>query len=97
MNVKFFHCILIGALLFFACSSSVFGWKPDSDSDRGVDENSGMIDVFVPLSLIEEEIHVLINNSKEFSLRDIAKKARIGVATSKMCLDYLRKKHILFR
>ena len=59
MNVKFFHCILIGALLFFACSSSQFGWKPDSDTDRGEDENTGMIEDFDPLSLNEEEIQVL--------------------------------------
>ncbi len=39
-------------------------------------------------------IDVLVRNSKELSLRDIAKKAEIGVATSKMCLDYLKEKEI---
>lgn len=42
-------------------------------------------------------INVLINNSKKISLRDIARKAKIGVATSKMCLDYLKEKEIVKR
>ena len=41
-------------------------------------------------------LNVLIN-SKDISLRDVAKKAKIGVATSKSCLDYLREKNIVKR
>src|SRR3989339_304587 len=46
---------------------------------------------------ISRVLDILINISKEFSLRDIAKKAKVGVATSKLCLDYLREKNIVKR
>jgi predicted nucleotidyltransferase len=40
---------------------------------------------------------ILINTAKELSLREIAKKADVGAATSKACLDYLKKKDIVKR
>ncbi|MBW2989535.1 nucleotidyltransferase domain-containing protein [Candidatus Woesearchaeota archaeon] len=42
-------------------------------------------------------IDALINSSKELSLRDVAKKAKVGAGTSKTCLDYLRDKEIVKR
>lgn len=39
-------------------------------------------------------MEVLINENN-LSLRDIAKKASVGVATSKLCLDYLESKDIV--
>jgi len=40
-------------------------------------------------------VDLLVNNSTEISLRGVAKKAGIGTATSKACLDYLKEKEIV--
>lgn len=42
-------------------------------------------------------VRFVIRETQELSLREIAKKAKVGTGTAKLCLDYLEKNNILTR